>query len=86
MRSPLPQKLPTQVTFVTCITGGYYGYFPTADAYSEGGYEARSSIFGPTVADDLVAAARNLQLRRDGIMLPEASEKELAHAESPVRP
>ena len=51
---------PTQVTFVTCITGGYYGYFPTADAYSEGGYEARSSIFGPTVADDLVAAARNL--------------------------
>ena len=46
------------MTFVSCITNGYYGYFPTANAYQEGGYEARASIFGPTVADELVAAAR----------------------------
>ena len=46
------------MTFVTCITNGYYGYFPTANAYREGGYEARSSIFGPTVAEDLICAAR----------------------------
>ena len=26
-------------------------------AHAEGGYEARSSIFGPTVADDLVRKA-----------------------------
>ena len=45
------------MTFVSCITNGYYGYFPTANAYQEGGYEARASIFGPTVADELVAAA-----------------------------
>ena len=46
------------MTFVSCITNGYYGYFPTSNAYQEGGYEARSSIFGPTVADELVAAAK----------------------------
>ena len=45
------------MTFVSCITNGYYGYFPTANAYQEGGYEVRASIFGPTVADELVAAA-----------------------------
>ena len=49
---------PAAMTFVSCITNGYYGYFPTANAYREGGYEARSSIFGPTVADELVAAAK----------------------------
>jgi len=48
---------PAAMTFVSCITNGYYGYFPTANAYQEGGYEARSSIFGPMVADDLVKAA-----------------------------
>ena len=47
------------MTFVSCITNGYYGYFPTANAYQEGGYEARASIFGPTVADELVAAAKD---------------------------
>ena len=47
------------MTFVSCITNGYYGYFPTANAYTEGGYEARSSIFGPTVAEDLIRAAQN---------------------------
>ncbi len=47
------------MTFVSCITNGYYGYFPTANASREGGYEARSSIFGPTVAEDLIRAAQN---------------------------
>ena len=46
------------MTFISCITNGYYGYFPTANAYWEGGYEARASIFGPTVAEELVAAAK----------------------------
>lgn len=45
------------MTFVSCITNGYYGYFPTANAYQEGGYEARASIFGPTVAEALIHAA-----------------------------
>lgn len=28
-----------------CIANGYEGYFPMREAYDEGGYEARSSIF-----------------------------------------
>jgi len=54
----IKSESPAAMTFVTCITNGYYGYFPTAGAYREGGYEARSSIFGPTVAQDLVSAAK----------------------------
>lgn len=48
------------MTIVSCLTNGAYGYFPTAGAYAEGGYEARSSIFGPSVADDLVCKARTM--------------------------
>ena len=54
----IKNESPAAMTFVSCITNGYYSYFPTANAYREGGYEARASIFGPTVADELVAAAR----------------------------
>ena len=56
----IKDESPAAMTFVTCITNGYYGYFPTAGAYQEGGYEARSSIFGPTVAQDLVSAAAGI--------------------------
>lgn len=48
------------MTFVSCLTNGSFGYFPNAGAYAEGGYEARSSIFGPTVADDLVRKAAEM--------------------------
>lgn len=34
-----------------CCCNGYEGYFPTMDAYQEGGYEARSSIFKAGVAE-----------------------------------
>lgn len=54
----IKEDSPTAMTFVSCLTNGNYGYFPTANAYQEGGYEAKSSIFGPTVADDLVAACK----------------------------
>ena len=45
---------PFAVTLFSCLTNGSYGYFPMKSAYAEGGYEARSSIFGPSVADDLI--------------------------------
>ena len=48
------------MTFVSCLTNGAFGYFPNANAYSEGGYEARSSIFGPSVADDIVRKSLDL--------------------------
>ena len=44
-----------KMTVCTCLTNGSCGYFPMESAYAEGGYEARSSIFASTVADDIVA-------------------------------
>ena len=43
-----------------CNTNGKEGYFPTAEAYAEGGYEARSSIFKGGVAEMLIAEGREL--------------------------
>jgi len=39
----------------TCNTNGKEGYFPTEDAYTEGGYESRSSNFKAGVAELLIA-------------------------------
>ena len=37
-----------------CLTNGSEGYFPMQEAYDEGGYEARSSIFKAGVAERLI--------------------------------
>ena len=37
-----------------CITNGYEGYFPMKDAYDEGGYEARSSVYKVGVAEKII--------------------------------
>ena len=41
-----------------CLTNGAEGYFPTKDAYDEGGYEARSSSFKAGVAEKIVDTAK----------------------------
>ena len=51
---------PFAITIFSCLTNGSCGYFPIKSAYAEGGYEARSSIFGPTVADNLIEGQLNL--------------------------
>ena len=51
---------PFRMTFCTCLTNGACGYFPVASAYAEGGYEARSSVFASTVAEDIVAGCSAL--------------------------
>lgn len=45
---------------VTCITNGYMGYFPMKEAYDEGGYESRSSIFRTGVAELIIEAGKEL--------------------------
>lgn len=45
---------------LTCITNGYMGYFPMKDAYDEGGYEARSSIFKSGSAELIIAEGKKL--------------------------
>ena len=44
----------------TCNTNGKEGYFPTEDAYTEGGYESRSSNFKAGVAEFLITEGTSL--------------------------
>jgi len=44
----------------TCITNAYEGYFPMMDAYTEGGYEARSSNYKAGVAERLIEEGKAL--------------------------
>jgi len=37
-----------------CCGNGYEGYFPTADAFTNGSYEVRSSIFKAGVAEAII--------------------------------
>ena len=39
------------------LTNGYEGYFPSKEAYGEGGYEARTSVFKDSVSDIIVQTA-----------------------------
>lgn len=49
-----------QVTMPCCLTNGSEGYFPMQEAYDEGGYEARSSIFKAGVAEQIIQSAVHL--------------------------
>ena len=49
-----------EMVLPTCNTNGDDGYFPTTDAYNEGGYEARSSNFKAGVAERIVEAAAEI--------------------------
>ena len=42
------------MTMPCCLTNGSEGYFPMKEAYDEGGYEARSSIFKAGVAEQII--------------------------------
>jgi len=43
-----------------CLTNGAQEYFPTTEAYSEGGYEARECMFKAGVAERIVDGSREL--------------------------
>ena len=42
------------------ITNGYEGYFPMQSAFDEGGYEARTSPYAPSIAKDIVSKAKEV--------------------------
>lgn len=49
-----------ELVSVTCLTNGSQGYFPARDAYTEGGYEARSSRFKSGVAEFIVDESKKM--------------------------
>ena len=51
---------PFTLTILSCLTNGSRGYFPFSDSFKEGGYEAATSPFGETVADDLIKGQTQL--------------------------
>ncbi len=44
----------------TCLTNGSEGYYPSMDAYVEGGYEARSSKFKAGVAERMIEIGKEM--------------------------
>ena len=56
MRGLRPDKF---VVSAVCANG-YEGYLPTAEAFTQGGYEACSSHFMPTLEEEIVAAAKEM--------------------------
>ncbi len=56
MRKLVPEK------FVVCAVcaNGYEGYLPTEEAFAQGGYEAKSSLFTPTLEAEILAAAKTI--------------------------
>lgn len=51
------EACPDKYVIAACCTNGFAGYLPTATAFAEGGYEARSSRFTPTLESECVGAA-----------------------------
>ena len=51
---------PDSMVLTMCLAGGDGGYFPTAKAFEEGGYEASSSPFTPAVEGEIIAAMKKL--------------------------
>ena len=49
-----------RMIIVSCCTNGYEGYFPMQEAYDEGGYEARASVFKPGVAELIISEGKKL--------------------------
>ena len=55
------RKAGKEIYVVTaCLTNGGQGYLPSKEAFDEGGYEARTSRFTPTVAEVLQGCAAEL--------------------------
>ena len=47
-------------TLTFCLTNGHQGYLPSARAFSEGGYEAKSSRFTASLQDEAISATREM--------------------------
>jgi len=51
---------PFEMTFVTCCTNGYIGYYPTRDAFEEKGYERSTSPFAWDCAEIVTEGCKEI--------------------------
>jgi len=51
---------PVPFTMFTCLTNGGQGYFPTADAFAEAGYERSASPFAHNIAEILIRTGKDI--------------------------
>ena len=59
--SRILKKLAPEKFMMTAVnTNGYEGYFPTAEAFAQGGYEAVSSLFTPELESQIVEAVEDM--------------------------
>ncbi|MBQ9977431.1 MAG: neutral/alkaline non-lysosomal ceramidase N-terminal domain-containing protein [Clostridia bacterium] len=49
-----------EMTFASCCTNGFEGYFPVSSAFDEGGYEAATAIYKKGVAEKLIDTATEI--------------------------
>ena len=56
----LRNAFPELTLLTACLVNGAQGYFPSAEAFAEGGYEASSSVFLPDIAPNLQGVAKEL--------------------------
>jgi hypothetical protein len=56
----IKENSPFKLTIPSCCANGYEGYLPTAEAFGQGGYEACSSFFMPSLEEEIVAAAKEM--------------------------
>ncbi len=51
---------PKQFVMTAVCANGYEGYFPTEKAFAEGGYEAKSSLFTPSLEGEIIGKLREM--------------------------
>ena len=60
IRNRIEEETPFENTMVCALLNGSGGYFPSTQAYSEGGYEVLTSSFGPGTDELLIQGLINL--------------------------
>ena len=56
----LKDAAPDKFMLTSVCANGYEGYFPTAEAFKQGGYEAISSLYTPELEEQILTAAKDM--------------------------
>jgi hypothetical protein len=56
----LKELVPDKYVMTAVNTNGYEGYFPTGEAFKQGGYEAISSLYTPDLEEQIIEAVEDM--------------------------